>query len=411
MLTPWLLVVFLGIICQGSTFWINSYNPFARNLENAMRVVYEWRYIDFDFGSEARRQAAINSGEYNYTTVNPIDVDRWRNLTFVTVIRDKGVPSSLNVISDKRGPGGPLLTPYPNWNWTSTENCSNIISVYRVSIDRCDRLWVLDTGVINDDHVCPAKLVVFDLTTSELLQQIEIPENIAINSTSGQGLLVTPAVQTFDRDCNRIYVYIADADGYGLIVYDGSSFRRLTSNAFNFDPRYTNYTIDGTSFQLQDGIVGMAISPVTANLHFSPMSSHNLDYVNTYQLMQLQGDQVQYQEAEDILWTQSSAKAVSTSGAVFFGLVSDTSIGCRNEFRPLRRENIRLVARNRQTLQFTSGLKVKDCLGREELWAMTNKYQRIATGTLDYDDVNFRILKGDVARLIRGTRCQLFDVV
>lgn len=44
--------------------------------------------------------------------------------------------------------------------------------------------------------------------------------------------------------------------------------------------------------------------------------------------------------AEDILWTQSSAKAVSRSGAVFFGLVSDTSIGCRNEFRSLKRENI-----------------------------------------------------------------------
>lgn len=411
MLTLWLLVVFLGIICQGSTFWIKFDNAFTRNLENAMRVVYEWRYIDFDFGSEERRQAAISSGEYNYTKVNPIDVDRWHNLIFVTVIRDEGVPSSLNVISDRRGPGGPLLTPYPNWNWTSTKNCSNIISVYRVSIDRCDRLWVLDTGVIGDNHVCPAKLVVFDLTTSELLQQVEIPDNIAINSTSGQGLLVTPVVQTFDRDCDRTYVYIADADGYGLIVYDGSSFRRLTSNAFNFDPRYINYTIEGTSFQLQDGIVGMALSPVTDNLHFSPMSSHNLDYINTYQLTQLQGDQVQYQVAEDILWTQSSAKAVSRSGAVFFGLVSDTSIGCWNEFRSLNRENIRLVARNSRTLQFTSGLKVKDCRGKEELWALTNKYQRIATGTLDYDDVNFRILKGNVEGLIRGTRCQLFNVL
>lgn len=44
--------------------------------------------------------------------------------------------------------------------------------------------------------------------------------------------------------------------------------------------------------------------------------------------------------AEDILWTQASAKAVSRSGAVFFGLVNDTSIGCWNEFRSLNRENI-----------------------------------------------------------------------
>lgn len=86
MLTLWLLVVFLGIICQGSTFWIKFDNPFARNLENAMRVVYEWRYIDFDFGSEERRQAAISSGEYNYTKVNPIDVDRWHSKVLVTIL-------------------------------------------------------------------------------------------------------------------------------------------------------------------------------------------------------------------------------------------------------------------------------------------------------------------------------------
>lgn len=92
-----------------------------------------------------------------------------------------------------------------------------------------------------------------------------------------------------------LQVYIADADGYGLIAYDGSSFHRITSNAFNFDPRYINYTIEGTSFQLRDGIVGMAISSLTNNLYFSPMSSHNLGHADMLQLMLIRGDQVQYQ--------------------------------------------------------------------------------------------------------------------
>lgn len=51
-----------------------------------MHVVYEWKYIDFDFDSEEKRQAAISSGEYNYTTVNPIDVDRWRSKVSVTIL-------------------------------------------------------------------------------------------------------------------------------------------------------------------------------------------------------------------------------------------------------------------------------------------------------------------------------------
>lgn len=54
--------------------------------------------------------------------------------TFVTIIRDSGVPSSLNVISNKIGDGGPLLEPYPNWSWAKNQNCSGITSVYRVAV-------------------------------------------------------------------------------------------------------------------------------------------------------------------------------------------------------------------------------------------------------------------------------------
>lgn len=74
-----------------------------------------------------------------------------KDLTFVTVIRDEGVPSSLNVISDKRGPGGPLLTPYPNWNWTSTKSCSNIISVYRVSV--IQNFSIIPTELYLSEHI------------------------------------------------------------------------------------------------------------------------------------------------------------------------------------------------------------------------------------------------------------------
>lgn len=44
------------------------------------------------------------------------------------------MPSSLNVISNKIGNGGPLLEPYPNWSWAENQNCSGITSVYRVAV-------------------------------------------------------------------------------------------------------------------------------------------------------------------------------------------------------------------------------------------------------------------------------------
>lgn len=68
-------------------------------------------------------------------------------------------------------------------------------------------------------------------------------------------------------------MYIADNKGDGLIVYQNSddSFHRLTSNTFNYDPRYTKMTVEGESFTVQDGIYGMALSPMTNNLYYSPL--------------------------------------------------------------------------------------------------------------------------------------------
>ena len=43
-----------------------------------MKVIYEWKHIDFDFGSDERRDAAIKSGEFDHTKNYPFDVDRWR---------------------------------------------------------------------------------------------------------------------------------------------------------------------------------------------------------------------------------------------------------------------------------------------------------------------------------------------
>ena len=64
------------------------------------------------------------------------------------------------------------------------------------------------------------------------------------------------------------------------------------------------------------------------------------------------------------------------------------------------------IAKNKETLQFTSGLKVKN-EGKEELYALTNRYQKAATDTYNFSEVNFRILRSNVNKLIANTRCSL----
>lgn len=53
---------------------------------------------------------------------------------FVTLARRPGVPASLNTISDKMGPTGPLLAPYPDWSWHKKGDCNAITDVYRIAV-------------------------------------------------------------------------------------------------------------------------------------------------------------------------------------------------------------------------------------------------------------------------------------
>lgn len=49
------------------------------------------------------------------------------------------------------------------------------------------------------------------------------------------------------------------------------------------------------------------------------------------------------------------------NGVLFYGLISDVAIGCWNslEFPEFGGQNIGIVAKNKETLQFPSGMKVK----------------------------------------------------
>lgn len=58
-----------------------------------------------------------------------------------------GVPATLTTIPRKTPPGSsPVLTPYPDWSYHGVgggnNNCSGLISVYRIKTDSCNRLWV-----------------------------------------------------------------------------------------------------------------------------------------------------------------------------------------------------------------------------------------------------------------------------
>lgn len=168
-----------------------------------LKIVKNWKKLDFIFPNPSDRTAAIAKGTYVAQNVFPIDVDvDYRGpmgmlqspRIFVTTPRfSEGVPVTLGYI--KASQSGPLIQPYPDYSWHSSHgaNCSGLTSVVRVAIDSCSHMYVLDSGVINDVIKCPPQLLIFNLRNDKLIHRYKFPES----QYSGTSLFVTPVDNLF----------------------------------------------------------------------------------------------------------------------------------------------------------------------------------------------------------------------
>lgn len=154
-----------------------------------------------------------------------------------------------------------------------------------IQVDECGRLWVIDSGVTNvlhtADRMCPPKLMVFDLYTDTLTMKYVFPKNVLESSS----LLVTVAVDNRARHCGDSFAYVADVTQFGLIVFDSKSRHswRVTSNYFYPYPTHGSFNIAGSEFDLMDGIIGLALSPVDkyglASLSYCALICKESDYI------------------------------------------------------------------------------------------------------------------------------------
>lgn len=106
------------------------------------------------------------------------------------------------------------------------------------------------------------KIVAFDLRSDQILHSYEIPDD---QTEFGNAQYVNPVVEV-GESCEDTYVYVADIIRHGMLVYnlrENRSWRlnNTQSNAFGDDPEARNLNIAGDSVTLNDGILGMSISP------------------------------------------------------------------------------------------------------------------------------------------------------
>lgn len=105
---------------------------------------------------------------------------------------------------------------------------------------------------------------------------------------------------------------------------------------------------------------------------------------------------------------QSAAEAMDRSGILYFGLMEPPGIWCWNSATEFSTRNFHPIAINQETLQFASGMKIVNNLqGEQELWALTSSFQRVMTGTITQDRINFRIHAEKIPIILRKSACSM----
>ncbi|OAD55981.1 Protein yellow [Eufriesea mexicana] len=343
-----------------------------------------WRSLDFAYPDETSRTVAMMKGEFVPENALPVGIEIWRNKLFVTVPRWRnGIPATLNYISlDTNRGGSPKLTPYPNWAQNKAGACgSAITTAYRIHADVCDRLWVLDTGTIGTGN-----------TTNTFIA------NIAVDLGKG--------------GCDDAFAYMSDELGYGLIVYSWEQNKswRLTHSYFMPDPLAGDYNIGGLNFQWgEEGIFGMSLSPIASNgfrtLFFHPLSSRREFAVSTKILRDETLSQNSYHEFQVLpergQLGHCTSAIMDENGMQFFNLIDQNAVGCWNSVLPYSPENHAVLVRHDEAMIFPADVKVN----RGMLWIISDKMPVFLLSTLNYTDVNFRILTVSVRDAIAGTVC------
>lgn len=316
--------------------------------------------------------------------------------------------------------GSPPLIPYPDWQSNAVGDCENgLNTVYRIKVDKCGRLWVLDTGTIGigntTQNVCPYSINVYDLKTDVRIRRYELrPED-----TNANTFIANTAIDV-GKSCDDTFAYFSDELGYGLIAYSFEQNRswRFEHSYFYPDPLRGDYNIAGLNFQWgEEGIFGLALSPIRSDgyrtLYFSPLSSHREFSVSTRILRDESRVDDSYhdfsfQPVERSSNSHTTARVISDDGIMLFNLVDQNAVGCWHTSMPYEPPYHGIVDRDDVGLVFPADVKIDE---NQNVWVISDRMPVFLIADLDYNDINFRIYTAPLTALIGGTVCDISNRV
>ncbi|XP_043269452.1 protein yellow-like [Venturia canescens] len=360
-----------------------------------LETIAQWPLLDF-----ALPYDSAYLEQFRPENVVPTGVEiAWHRIFIATPRLRAGVPATLSFIPRDLPLGSsPQLQAYPSWEWHGAGkgdfNCSGMISVYRMRADRCNRLWVLDSGIntsIDDFRVvCPPKILVFDLQTDRLVRQVTFPREVLRPDSLLTNLVIDDTAAT---TCDDVFIYMTDTTGPGLLIFDGAtdrSWRVLHASMFP-DPDYATYQINGESFELFDGVVGLAFSPKQGFLYYQPLASDRLFSVATSALQA--GPPAFGEQLPVTLVGRKSSQGLGLTvdprdDTIIFSPLTETAIA---SWQP-RTNSQRILAYSPEQLQFTAEIRWVE-RDNGNLWALTSRFHKFFMRRVDPREINIRLLK------------------
>nr|ADX87355.1 yellow-e [Heliconius numata] len=367
----------------------------------SLEVISQWSLLQFDFPPDP---VLLEKFQPENTVPTGLEIGWDRIYLGIPRLR-AGVPATLAWIPRSLPPGvSPVLQAYPDWSWHTAGrgdiNCTGLISVYRVRADRCNRLWVLDAGVITslDDfrRVCPPKILIFDMATDRLVRSVYFPRELLRPSSLLTNIVLDDSRSSASRHsstCDSLFAYISDTVAPGIIVYDGrrDNAWRVTHASMYPDPDLGEYDIGGEKFTLMDGVVGLAHSPAQGLLYYQPLATDRVFSVSTAVLAS--GPPAEGTDLPVNLVGRKSSQGLGIAvdprdDTIAFSPMTETAIAAWN---PITNSH-RVLAQDSEKLQFCAEVRWAE-RDNGAVWALSTRFHKYFKRSVSKHEINVRVLR------------------
>ncbi|CAG5126279.1 unnamed protein product [Candidula unifasciata] len=252
----------------------------AQNFGRA-QLVYEWKWIDFDWPSAEDERNARSNGSFVPERNLFSGIKEYKGTIYISIPRRKwtaGQPVSLARVVTIDGLA--KLRPYPNWTAQQQGDCAALQFVQSMEIDpNTGFMYVIDTGRVGLSlNLCPAKLVVYDLKIDTQIDLYEFPTHVVSNTSNFLNDIVLDYVNGQVR-----YAYITDTNDASIVVYDfhSRSSWKLKDPTMGMESNGTVITISGIQYNFPIALNGIAMSPDFKYVYYCSLGGYNLYQIPT----------------------------------------------------------------------------------------------------------------------------------